>query len=88
MPIPAILSTYILAGPEIGRRELFVREIAEGLAAKEGQAAEYSRFYAQDMPPERLVGILRNASLFAPRRLISRARRRTPCCYWSPKPTV
>ncbi len=70
MPIPAILSTYILAGPEIGRRELFVREIAEGLAAKEGQAAEYSRFYAQDMPPERLVGILRNASLFAPRRLI------------------
>jgi DNA polymerase-3 subunit delta len=70
MPNPALLSTYILAGPEIGRRELFVREIAEVLAAKEGQAAEYSRFYAQDMPAERLVGFLRNASLFSPRRLI------------------
>ncbi|MCE1157890.1 MAG: DNA polymerase III subunit delta [Spirochaetia bacterium] len=70
MPSPALLPTYILAGPEIGRRDLFVREIAEGLAAKEGQAAEYSRFYAQDMPPERLVGFLRNASLFSPRRLI------------------
>ncbi len=70
MPSPALLSAYILAGPEIGRRELFMREIAETLAAKEGQAAEYSRFYAQDMPPERLVGFLRNASLFSPRRLV------------------
>jgi DNA polymerase-3 subunit delta len=70
MPSPAILSAYILAGPEIGRREFFVREIAEGLAAKEGQSAEYSRLYTQDMPPEQLVGFLRNASLFSPRRLI------------------
>lgn len=70
MPNPAILPAYILAGPEIGRRELFVREIAEGLAAKEGQAAEYSRFYAQDMSAQQLVGFLHNASLFASRRLI------------------
>jgi len=63
-------STYILAGPETGKREAFVHEIRESLAAKDGSPPEYGRFYAGEVSPEQLVGLLQNASLFSSRRVI------------------
>jgi DNA polymerase-3 subunit delta len=70
MPPAACQSTYILAGPETGRRESFVKELIGSLASKDGQAPEYSRFYSGELPAEQLVGILQNASLFSSRRVI------------------
>jgi len=70
MPSSAQPSTYILAGPEIGRREAFVKGLAQALESKDGQAPEYSRHYAQDLAADQLVGLLRNSSLFASRRLV------------------
>jgi DNA polymerase-3 subunit delta len=70
MPPFAPAPAYILAGPEIGKREAFVKELVASIAKKDGAPPEYSRIYAQDMTPEQLVGLLQNASLFSSRRVL------------------
>ena len=65
-PAPA----YILAGPETGKREAFVAELRASLATRDGSPPEYSRYYAGELPPEQLVGLLQNASLFSSRRVL------------------
>ena len=63
-------STYILAGPETGRREAFIRELLDSLTKKDGASPEYSRIYAGEVQAEQLVGLLQNASLFSSRRVV------------------
>ena len=63
-------STYILAGPETGRREAFIRDLLDSLAKKDGASPEYSRIYAGEVQAEQLVGLLQNASLFSSRRVV------------------
>ena len=70
MQPPAISSCYILAGPETGRRDTFVKELIASCTAKDKAPPEFSRFYAGEIQPEQLVGILQNGSLFASRRII------------------
>ncbi|MFA5852398.1 MAG: DNA polymerase III subunit delta [Spirochaetales bacterium] len=70
MPPQAPASTYILAGPETGKREAFVRELIASITAKDGAPPEYSRFYAGELSAEQLVGVLQNASLFSSRRVV------------------
>ncbi|MDP2791460.1 MAG: DNA polymerase III subunit delta [Rectinemataceae bacterium] len=67
---PAPAPAYILAGPETGKREAFVAELRSSLATKDGSPPEYSRYYAGELPPEQLVGLLQNASLFSSRRVL------------------
>lgn len=66
----APVSCWLLAGPESGRREAFVRDLIEGIAKKDGSPPEYSRYYAGEFAAEQLVGILQNGSLFASRRVV------------------
>jgi len=70
MPTQSRPSTYILAGPETGKREAFVRELIASLAEKDGTPPECSRLYAGEVPAEQLVGILQNSSLFSSRRVV------------------
>lgn len=70
MPPQAPASTYILAGPETGKRETFVRELIASIASRDGAPPEYSRFYAGELTSEQLVGNLQNASLFSSRRVV------------------
>lgn len=70
MPPAAISPCYILAGPETGRRDTFVKELIATCTAKDKAAPEFSRFYAGEIAPEQLVGLLQNGSLFASRRII------------------
>jgi DNA polymerase III subunit delta len=61
---------YILAGPELGRRDAFVAEIVKACASIDGAQPELHKLYAQDTEPEELIGLLRNGSLFASRRIV------------------
>ena len=61
---------YILAGPEFGRRESFVAELVKTCAALDGASPEYHRLYSSEAQPDEAVGILRNGSLFASRRIV------------------
>ena len=70
MPPFAPTPAYLLAGPEIGKREAFVKELIGSITKKDGAPPEYSRLYAQDVAPEQLVGLLQNASLFSARRVL------------------
>ncbi len=70
MQVPATSSCYILAGPETGRRDAFVKELVASCAAKDKSPPEFSRYYAGEIQAEQLVGILRNGSLFASRRIV------------------
>ncbi|MCX7026571.1 MAG: DNA polymerase III subunit delta [Spirochaetes bacterium] len=70
MPPKAPAPFYILAGPEIGRREAFIGEIVKTCAAIDGSQPELHRRYASETGPEELTGLLRNGSLFASRRIV------------------
>jgi DNA polymerase-3 subunit delta len=70
MPPKPPAPCYILAGPEIGRRESFVAELVKTCAAIDGSPPEFHRLYASESQPEELVGLLRNGSLFASRRIV------------------
>ncbi|MDP2792048.1 MAG: DNA polymerase III subunit delta [Rectinemataceae bacterium] len=61
---------YILAGPEIGKRNAFVAEIRHALAKKTGQDPEGHKLYSTDASVTDLVLLLRNGSLFSPGRLV------------------
>lgn len=70
-PLESQLSpVYILAGPEIGKKEAFVAGLRSSLAAEGSASPEYSRLYAAEVSAEQLVGILRNPSLFSAKRLV------------------
>jgi DNA polymerase III subunit delta len=63
-------SAYLLAGPEAGKRAAFVAELREAITAMDGAAPEEHRAYASETALGELLGILRNGSLFASRRLV------------------
>jgi DNA polymerase-3 subunit delta len=61
---------YILAGPEIGKRDQFVRELTATCAKLDGEPPEYHRFYSTETNPDQVVGLLRNGSLFSKRKIV------------------
>lgn len=63
-------SCYILAGPEAGKRSAFIAELRAAMAAADGAPPEEHRLYASETGVAALLGILRNGSLFAARRLV------------------
>jgi DNA polymerase III subunit delta len=63
-------SCYILAGPEAGKRSAFIAEIKAAMASADGAPPEEHRLYASESDASALLGVLRNGSLFAPRRLV------------------
>jgi DNA polymerase-3 subunit delta len=65
-----IESAYLLAGPEAGKRSAFVAELKEAIKAADKAAPEEHRAYASETALGELLGILRNGSLFASRRLV------------------
>jgi DNA polymerase III subunit delta len=65
-----IESVYLLAGPEAGKRAAFVAELKEAIQAADKAAPEEHRAYASETALGELLGILRNGSLFASRRLV------------------
>lgn len=66
----APLAVYILAGPEFGRRAAFVAEIKAACTERDGAPPEEHRLYSQDSGLGELLGLLRNGSLFAGRRVV------------------
>jgi DNA polymerase III delta subunit len=62
--------SYILAGPEAGKRAAFVADVKASMAAADGAPPEEHRLYASETGVAALLGVLRNGSLFAPRRLV------------------
>ena len=70
MPPKKPSACYILAGPELGRREAFVADLVRTCTTIDGAAPERHRLYATDTSPEEIVGLLRNGSLFASRRIV------------------
>jgi DNA polymerase III subunit delta len=65
-----IESAYLLAGPEIGKRNAFCAELRAAVAEAEGSQPEEHRFYASETPIGEVVGLLRNGSLFSSRRVV------------------
>ncbi|MCL1818437.1 MAG: DNA polymerase III subunit delta [Spirochaetaceae bacterium] len=67
---PARRNLYLLLGPETGKKNAFIGELRAGLAEESGSPPEEYRFYAFETPFAEVVNLLRNASLFAARKLI------------------
>jgi DNA polymerase-3 subunit delta len=65
-----IESSYLLAGPELGKRAAFVEELKRGLTAADGAPPEEHRAYAAECGVGELLGILMNGSLFSSRRFV------------------
>jgi DNA polymerase III subunit delta len=65
-----IESVYLLAGPEAGKRAAFIAELRDAISAADGEAPEEHRAYASETGVGELLGLLRNGSLFASRRLV------------------
>jgi DNA polymerase III subunit delta len=65
-----IESAYLLAGPEAGKRASFIAELHEAIQAADKAAPEEHRAYVSETALGELLGILRNGSLFATRRLV------------------
>ncbi|MEI6875730.1 MAG: DNA polymerase III subunit delta [Spirochaetota bacterium] len=61
---------YILAGPDAGRRALFITELKRELAARGGIEPEGHRLYAGDCPVGELLSLALNGSLFSEQRII------------------
>lgn len=61
MPLPSVL---LFVGPEEGEKLAAIAEIREALKKEHGDGLEEHRFYAFETPPEDIVAILRNGSLF------------------------
>jgi DNA polymerase-3 subunit delta len=61
---------WILAGPESGRKDAFIAELASQWAARDGSQPERHRLYAGETAPEELLNLLQNGSLFASRKLV------------------
>jgi DNA polymerase III subunit delta len=65
-----IESAYLLAGPEIGKRNSFCAELRTAIAEADGAPPEDHRLYASESSVGELVGLLRNGSLFSSRRVV------------------
>jgi DNA polymerase-3 subunit delta len=65
-----IAGCYILAGPEAGKRAAFIAELKKTIASSDDSPPEEHRLYAHDTSVSALLELLRNASLFASRRLV------------------
>lgn len=61
---------YILAGPEAGRRDDFIREIRAACEERDGSPPETHICYAGEDTVQRMLGIARNGSLFSARRVV------------------
>lgn len=70
MALPSHGEWYLLVGPETGTRDVFVKDLRDRCANKDGAPPEYHRFYAADADPEEVVGLLLNGSLFASRKIV------------------
>jgi DNA polymerase-3 subunit delta len=70
MPPSRPASGYILAGPEIGKREQFVKDLVVACTKLDGDPPEYHRFYSTETNPDQVVGLLRNGSLFSTRKIV------------------
>jgi DNA polymerase-3 subunit delta len=60
---------YLLLGPETGKKNAFIADIRAALT-QGGEAPEEYHFYAFETSIKEVVAILRNASLFASRKLV------------------
>jgi DNA polymerase-3 subunit delta len=60
---------YLLLGPETGKKNTFIGEVRAALA-QNGEPPEEYRFYAFETSVHEVVSLLRNASLFASRKLV------------------
>jgi DNA polymerase III subunit delta len=65
-----IESAYLLAGPEAGKRAAFGAELRAAIAAADGAPPEEHRAYASETGIGEIIGLLRNGSLFASRRIV------------------
>jgi DNA polymerase III subunit delta len=65
-----IESVYLLAGPEVGKRNAFSAELRAAIAAADGSEPEGHRLYASETPIGDVVALLRNGSLFSSRRVV------------------
>jgi DNA polymerase III subunit delta len=65
-----IESVYLLAGPEVGKRNAFCAELRAAVSAADGAPPEDHRFYASEASIGEVVGLLRNGSLFSSRRVV------------------
>ncbi len=65
-----IESVYLLAGPEAGKRAAFAAELRAAIEAADRSPPEQHRLYASEAGDGELLGLLRNGSLFASRRLV------------------
>ncbi|MCE5257359.1 MAG: DNA polymerase III subunit delta [Spirochaetaceae bacterium] len=70
MPKFTQLPCYILCGPEIGKRNSFIKDIRKRCADADGAQPEYHTFYADDTSVEELINLLQNGSLFSSRRIV------------------
>jgi len=61
---------YLLAGPDSGRRKVFVDELRRAIAEADGAPAEELRLYAQEDSVGKLLSLAMNKALFSDRRLI------------------
>ncbi|MDR1316857.1 MAG: DNA polymerase III subunit delta [Spirochaetales bacterium] len=61
---------YLLLGPETGNKNTFIADIRGTLTQETGEAPEEYHFYAFETSLQEVVAILRNASLFASRKLV------------------
>jgi DNA polymerase-3 subunit delta len=61
---------YLLLGPETGKKNAFIADIRGSLARDAGESPEEYHFYAFETPVQEVVAILRNACLFASRKLV------------------
>lgn len=65
-----IESVYLLAGPEAGKRAAFGAELRAAMTAADKAPPEEHRAYATETGVGELLGLLRNGSLFAARRIV------------------
>ena len=63
-------SLYLLLGPETGKKNAFIGDLREGLAAEGGAPPEDYRFYPFETPLSEVIALMRNPSLFAERKLV------------------
>jgi len=66
----SIEPVYLLLGPETGAKNAFIQEIRDSLGKKHRERPEEYKLYAFEISIAEAVDLLRNASLFAPAKLV------------------
>lgn len=70
MAVTASPLCWILAGPESGRKDAFISDLAAQWAARDGSQPERHRLYSGETGPDELLNLLQNGSLFASRKVV------------------